>query len=165
MQSNDGTLRYLPVMSKLKLNKKRKAHADDEEQVHSQVQHIVIAERGLSSDDARMIQSNLSLMSNRALKVQDIAFENKQQLQDVERQVATQLKALFKVRSEDEPMAESEDDLFGGKSPAVEEAKAQRDSKEAKPDVEVEEAGKESEADIAQESAKPSAEISEDDIF
>ena len=49
----------------------------------------MIAERGLSSDDARLIQSNLSLMSNRALKVQDIAFENKQQLQDVERQVAT----------------------------------------------------------------------------
>lgn len=53
---NDTELRFVPVQSKLKLNKKRKAHAfaeDDEHAAQSQVKHIVIAPRGLSGDDAR----------------------------------------------------------------------------------------------------------------
>lgn len=143
----DGSLRYVPVMSKLKLNKKRKAHAfaEDEEAAHSQVQRIVIAERGFTSDDARQIQANLSLCNNKALKVGTVPFESKQQLLDVERSVATELKSMFKSALKDEPM-ESEDDIFKSSADEARE-----------PEVKQE---------VKQENAKERApEVSEDDIF
>ena len=57
-QVNDSQLSYVPVQSKLKLNKKRKTQTfaeDDEHAALNQVKHIVIAPRGLTSDDTRQI--------------------------------------------------------------------------------------------------------------
>lgn len=115
------SLRYVPVLSKLKLNKKRKAQAagDEDERAPGQVEHIVLAPRGLAAEDARQMQANLSLASNQAVRPAMTHWETKQQLTDLERAVASEVKSLFVVaigKNEDAQMhEEEEDDIFASK--------------------------------------------------
>ena len=52
LETADDRLCYVPVSSRLKLNKKRKAHAfEDDEHAYAQVPNIVIAPRALSKDE------------------------------------------------------------------------------------------------------------------
>ena len=78
--SVDDSLRYMPVQSKLKLNKKRKALVvgDEDDRAPGQVKHIVLAPRGLAADDVRQIQANLSLSSNKSHRPSAPVWENKQ---------------------------------------------------------------------------------------
>jgi preprotein translocase subunit SecD len=96
--TGDNEIRYVPVTNKFKLNKKRRAkkedanlgylHDDnDEPQVFvpkkqvftNQVQNIVIAPRAYSKDDVRQINSNLSLVGNKAhaLSKDFVVFDSK----------------------------------------------------------------------------------------
>ena len=61
------------------------------------MQNIVIAPRAYSKDDARQINSNFSLVGNKAqtLSKNFIVFDSKQEVVDSEKKVAAELKSLF----------------------------------------------------------------------
>lgn len=103
-KKTDGSLRYIPVSSKVKLNKKRKANAEtnedgDQKPMESkQAQHIVLAPRSFSGEDQKQIQTQIadSAMSLK-LNGNAVIFETKDQLIEVEKQVASSLKLAFRA--------------------------------------------------------------------
>jgi hypothetical protein len=95
VQHSDGTMRYIPIQSKVKLNKKRKTNIelgeDGEPRMgnNCQADHILIAPRGLAEEDLTLIRGN---MADYGLKhrVPDsqVLFKSKDMLIEAEKQAA-----------------------------------------------------------------------------
>lgn len=86
--ANTRELRYAPIVSKIKLNKKRKAIAFNEDgdvptrSKNKQVENIVITSRGYSKDERQTINNQLTEMGNSNYKIASdiVAFESKDEL-------------------------------------------------------------------------------------
>lgn len=86
------TLQYVPVISKIKLNKKRQAHVEvdsDGEPVlkhNRQVTNIVIAPRGLSAEDRMQMLKQMSFYGLQEARIPDsqIAFADKDEVTNIE---------------------------------------------------------------------------------
>ena len=86
--SDARELRFAPIVSKIKLNKKRKAQAlnDDGEvptrKSNSQVENIVISSRGYSRDEALDIKKQLNEVGNTNYKIAAniVAFESRDEV-------------------------------------------------------------------------------------
>jgi hypothetical protein len=66
VQHSDGTMRYIPIQSKVKLNKKRKTNIDLGEDGeprmgnNSQADYILIAPRSFAEEDLTLIHKNMA---------------------------------------------------------------------------------------------------------
>lgn len=95
-------LRFAPIVSKIKLNKKRKALVADPDEAYisknSQPENIVITSRGYSKDEAMTIKKQLENIGNTNYKIAAniVAFENKDGIVQTEKGIASSLKEVFK---------------------------------------------------------------------
>lgn len=116
--ANGASLCYAPIVSKLKLNKKRKATAvqsqpDDQQAAAARpdVSHIVLAGRGYSRDEERALNAQLARHGTKDLKVSSrlVAFADKEDLKGADLRATDILKEMFKQHL---PKQEAPADLF-----------------------------------------------------
>ena len=103
VEHSDGSMRYVPVASKVKLNKKRKANVemgeDGEPQrgANHKADHILIAPRGMAPEDLTHMQAKVAGAGLRhRIPESEVVFKSKESLTDGERQAAQILKAAFR---------------------------------------------------------------------
>lgn len=137
LYDNGESLQFVPVTSKIKLNKKRHAQAV-EDAVRQETSHIVLAARAYSREEERQISQTLAKNGSVEYGVDSsmVPFEGRNDIQLADKRVADMLKEMFrqhlpKVRDpnvyyggEDEnpelPVNHNDDDDFFKQQPEVE---------------------------------------------
>jgi len=127
-----NALQFLPIVSKLKLNKKRKVinHQELDQAtiaaIKPEISHIVMASRAYSKDEAKSLHKMFSAQGDQLYRVASsmAPFEGKDDVKNADRSVADVLKEMFRhylpkveVDEVDAEMAgqedEDDDDLYG----------------------------------------------------
>lgn len=129
---NGDQLQYIPVMSKIKLNKKRLAQMDavdsEGEPINKairQANQIYAAPRGMTADDSNQVANSLlDLQIKSLVPSSHVVFRDKSELAAASKVFEKEAKELFKVA---EPSKDADDDQMAdsifeaSEEPAVQE--------------------------------------------
>lgn len=105
------TFEYVPVVLRIKLNKKRLAQVEAYDsdgfavnQTDKQISEIFVAPRGLTHEDRARMLTQVADYGLKACKVPDsiVIFEDKAKLVEAEEAMATVVEKMFKVAAEED---------------------------------------------------------------